>query len=78
MKKEDLRNIMLDNINHMLDQFPVDSKGDLILTSPKHKLSLKFERKADHTRSADGVEGFQVHSEELVLHIKVPGKVPSE
>lgn len=34
MKKKDLRNIMLDNINHMLDQFPVDSKGDLILTSP--------------------------------------------
>ena len=78
MKKEDLRNIMLDNINHMLDQFPVDSKGDLILTSPKHKLSLKLDRKADPVRGADGIEGFQVHSEELVLRIKVPGKVPSE
>lgn len=67
VKKEDIMSLITNNLSHMLDQFPTDEDGGLILGEPGYEFHIAI------TGPLIAAEEFVVNGEELILSIKVPG-----
>lgn len=74
VKKEDIMSLTTNNLSHMLDQFPTDEDGGLILGEPGYEFHIAINRKPEAVRDGFGnIKEFVVNGEELALSIKVPG-----